>query len=161
TGPSSTVPCQQGGESGIRCCASPYPAVAGRHALTTGLRSRRPARRAEPKPTRRGSSLGGRAGNVITSVLVLPSLSSVTKDFTLSSLLPANAPSVQTANLAAVFQNTCLASATIVASRTQGALTTADQTAIDDLEAQVQALPQVIAVHDVATSPDGVARQAL
>jgi RND superfamily putative drug exporter len=100
-------------------------------------------------------------GITITSVLVFPSLSSVTKNYTLSSILPANAPSIQASNLAAVFQNTRWASATIVAVRNQGVLTPDDQAAIDYLEAQVRFLPHVTAVHDLATSPDGAARQAL
>lgn len=100
-------------------------------------------------------------GITITSVLVFPSLSSVTKNYTLSSLLPANAPSIQASNLAAAFQNTRLASATIVAVRNQGTLTLADQTSIDQLEAQVRTLSQVTQVRDLATSPDGAARQAL
>jgi RND superfamily putative drug exporter len=100
-------------------------------------------------------------GITITSVLVFPSLSSVTKNFTLSSILPANAPSIQAANLAAAFQNTRQASATIVAVRAQGMLTLADQQSIDQLEAQVRTLPQVRLIRDLATSPDGAARQAL
>jgi putative drug exporter of the RND superfamily len=80
-------------------------------------------------------------GITITSVLVFPSLSSVTKNFTLSSVLPANAPSTQAATLAAAFQNTRQASATIVALRAQGTLTLADQQSIDQLEAQVRTLP--------------------
>jgi RND superfamily putative drug exporter len=100
-------------------------------------------------------------GITIASVLVFPSLGSVTKNFSLNSVLPPYAPSLQAAHLAAAFQNTNLASATIVAVRQQGALTLADQTSIDHLEAQVRSLPHVIAVHDLATSPDGSARQAL
>jgi putative drug exporter of the RND superfamily len=100
-------------------------------------------------------------GITITSVLVFPSLSSVTKNSTLSSILPANAPSIQASNLAAAFQNTRLASATIVAVRNQGALTLADQKSIDQLEARLRTLPQVTLVRDLDTSPDGAARQAL
>src|SRR5258708_18394577 len=100
-------------------------------------------------------------GITITSVLVFTSLSGVTKNSTLSSLLPANAPSIQASNLAAAFQNTRWASATMVAVRAHGTLTPDDQAAIDSLEAQVRFLPHVTAVHDLATSPDGAARQAL
>lgn len=100
-------------------------------------------------------------GITITSVLVFPSLSSVTKNFTLSSVLPAHAPSSQAADLAVAFQNTRQASATIVAVRTEAMLTLADQQSIDQLEAQVRTLPQVRLVRDLATSPDGATRQAL
>jgi RND superfamily putative drug exporter len=100
-------------------------------------------------------------GITISCVFVFPSLSSVTKNSTLSSLLPANAPSIQASNLAGAFQNTRLASTIIVVVRNQGALTLAGQYSIDQLEARVRTLPHVKLVRDLATSPDGAARQAL
>jgi putative drug exporter of the RND superfamily len=91
----------------------------------------------------------------------LPSLASVTPDTTVASVLPANEPSAQAARLAAPFQNTRFAVATLVAVRGDGPLTTTDQAAMDRLEAQVRTLPQVRSVVDLAVSPDSAARQAL
>src|SRR5215469_10337720 len=100
-------------------------------------------------------------GITITCAIVFPSLSRVTKNSMLSNLLPPNAPSIQASNLAATFQNTHLASTTIVAVRNQGALTFADQYSIDRLEARVRTLPKVTIVRDLATSPDGAAHQSV
>ncbi|GHO54453.1 MMPL family transporter [Ktedonobacter robiniae] len=102
---------------------------------------------------------------VITVVCVrtFPSLSSVTDNAsqTISTFLPASAPSSQAANLAAPFQNTQYASATLVATRNSGPLTSDDQAAIDRLEQAVRAMPHVKTVRDLSTSPDGEARQAV
>lgn len=99
---------------------------------------------------------------VITIVCIraFPSLSSVTPNATISSYLPASAPSIQAANLATPFQNRQYASATLVASRANGPLTPADQAAIDRLEQLVRAMPHVKTVRDLSVSPDGEARQA-
>jgi RND superfamily putative drug exporter len=99
---------------------------------------------------------------VITIVCIraFPSLSSVTPNATISSFLPASAPSIQAANLATPFQNRKYASATLVASRDNGPLTPADQAAIDRLEQLVRAIPHVKTVRDLSVSPDGEARQA-
>lgn len=98
---------------------------------------------------------------VAACVVALPSLASVTPDTTVASILPANAPSAQAARLATPFQNARFAAATLVAARSDGPLTTADQAAMDRLEAQVRALPHVRSVLDLAVSPDGAARQAV
>lgn len=100
---------------------------------------------------------------VITIVCIraFPSLSSVTPNATISSFLPASAPSIQASNLATPFQNRQYASATLVASRDTGPLTPADQAAIDRLEQVVRAMPHVKTVRDLSTSPDGAARQAV
>jgi RND superfamily putative drug exporter len=97
----------------------------------------------------------------IVCIRTFPSLSSVTPSTTISAFLPASAPSVQAANLATPFQNTQYASATIVAARDPGPLTPADQAAMDQLERLVRAMPHVKTVHDLSTSPDGAARQAV
>ena len=95
----------------------------------------------------------------VLAVKALPSLSDVAKDTT-SGFLPANAPSMQAANLAAPFQNASLASATLVVAR-DGGLTAADNAAIDTLEAQIRQVPRVKLVLDLGVSSDGQARQAL
>ncbi|HLW02945.1 MAG TPA: MMPL family transporter [Ktedonobacterales bacterium] len=100
---------------------------------------------------------------VITIVCIraFPSLGSVTPNATISSFLPASAPSIQASNLATPFQNRQYASATLVASRDNGPLTSADQAAIDQLENLVRAMPHVKTVRDLSISPDGKARQAV
>ena len=95
----------------------------------------------------------------VLAVKALPSLSDVAKDTT-SGFLPANAPSMQAANLAAPFQNASLASATLVVAR-DGGLTAADNAAVDTLEAQIRQVPRVKLVLDLGVSSDGQARQAL
>jgi RND superfamily putative drug exporter len=94
-------------------------------------------------------------------IIALPSLASVTPATTTTSLLPANALSAQAAQLAAPFENTRFAVAILVATRSDGPLTTVDQTAIGRLEARVSGLPHVHSVRDLAVSPDGAARQAV
>src|SRR5215469_11753541 len=100
---------------------------------------------------------------VITIVCLraFPSLGSVVPNTTLSAFLPASAPSIQASNLATPFQNLQYASATIVAVRSTGPLTAADQAAIDRLETLVHAMPYVKTVRDLSVSPDGAARQAV
>src|SRR5512135_581854 len=73
----------------------------------------------------------------IAAVQLLPSLSSVAKDTT-SGFLPADSPSMQAAALAAPFQDSSLAAATLIAAR-DGGLTAADGAALDKLEATIRA----------------------
>ena len=93
------------------------------------------------------------------AVRLLPSISDVAKDTT-SGFLPADAPSMQAAALAAPFQNSSLASATLVIAR-DGGLTTADNGVIDQLETKIRSVAHVKVVIDVGVSADGAARQAL
>ncbi|HEY7828758.1 MAG TPA: MMPL family transporter, partial [Candidatus Limnocylindrales bacterium] len=95
----------------------------------------------------------------ILAVKTLPSLGDVAKDTT-SGFLPATAPSMQAAALAAPFQNASLAAATLVAAR-DGGLTPADNAAIDTLEADIRKVDRVEIVLDLGISADGAARQAL
>jgi RND superfamily putative drug exporter len=95
----------------------------------------------------------------VLSVRYLPALADVAKDTT-SGFLPSDAPSMQAAALAAPFQNGALATATLVVAR-DGGLTTADNAAMDALEAKVKTLDRVTAVIDLGVSADGAARQAL
>ncbi len=97
----------------------------------------------------------------IVGIRAFPSLSSVVPNTTINSFLPASAPSIQASNLAAPFQNLQYASATIVASRAGGALSAADQAAIDRLETLVRAMPNVTTVRDRQVSSDGAARQVV
>ncbi len=94
------------------------------------------------------------------SVRAFPSLASVAKD-TNSGFLPASAPSIQASNLAGPFQNSTFAAATIVGVRSNGALTTQDQSALDAIENAVKKLNHVKVVRDLGVSRDGGARQAL
>lgn len=98
---------------------------------------------------------------VVTIVCVrrLPSLSDVAKDTT-SGFLPANAPSMQAAALAAPFQNATVASATLVVAR-DGGLTATDNSAVDALETKIKGVNSVKAVVDLGVSADGDARQAI
>ena len=95
----------------------------------------------------------------VVAVRALPSLSDVAKDTT-SGFLPADAPSMQAAGLAAPFQDASLASATLVVAR-DGGLTAADNAAVDRLEAQIKTVDRVKVVVDLGVSGDGAARQAL
>src|SRR5215472_14635608 len=85
----------------------------------------------------------------IVCVRTFPGLGSVTSSTTISAFLPEVAPSVQAANLAIPFQNTQYASATLVAARTPGPLTLADQATMDQLERLVRAMPHVKTVRDL------------
>src|SRR5664279_5168860 len=67
---------------------------------------------------------------------------------------------MQAATMAAPFQDTSLAAATLVVAR-DGGLTTADNAAMDRLEATVRGLDRVKVVIDLVISRDGQARQAL
>lgn len=95
----------------------------------------------------------------IACVIAFPSLDSVIHDTAESAFLPASAPSMSAAHLATPFQNAQYASATIVAAHSNGPLTSADQTVIDQVEGLVRALPHVKTVNDLSISPDGAMRQ--
>ena len=95
----------------------------------------------------------------VAAVSTLPSLSDVAKDTT-SGFLPADSPSMQAATMAAPFQDSTLAAATLVAARDTG-LTAADNAAIDRLETQIRGADRVKVVADFGVSRDGQARQAL
>ena len=91
----------------------------------------------------------------------LPGLSTVTQS-TNAQFLPASAPSQQAAALAAPFQKSNVgATALIVASRSDGVLTSADETAIDYVEQVVARIPGVVSVRDQGRSADSAARTAL
>jgi putative drug exporter of the RND superfamily len=95
----------------------------------------------------------------VLAVQSLPSLGDVAKDTT-SGFLPADSPSMQAAALAAPFQDSSLAAATLVVARDRG-LTPADNAAVDRLEDQIRGIDRVKAVVDLGVSRDGQARQAL
>ncbi|HEX5465223.1 MAG TPA: MMPL family transporter [Candidatus Limnocylindrales bacterium] len=95
----------------------------------------------------------------VLAVTFLPSLSDVAKDTT-SGFLPADAPSMEAAAMAAPFQDISLAPATLVVAR-EGALTAADNAAVDRLEARIRGIDRVKVVLDLGISRDGEARQAL
>ena len=76
--------------------------------------------------------------------------------------LPSSAPSQHAAALATPFQTTNVgATALIIASRSDGALTAADGDAIDRVEQVTAGLTGVLSVHDQGRSADGQARKAL
>ncbi len=93
------------------------------------------------------------------AVHFLPSLGDVAKDTT-SGFLPADSPSMQAATMAAPFQDSSLAAATLVVAR-DGGLTAADNAAVDRLEARIRGVDRVKVVIDLGVSRDGQARQAL
>jgi RND superfamily putative drug exporter len=99
---------------------------------------------------------------VVTVVCVrtLPGLGSVAKD-TESGFLPANSPSMHAAQLLNPFENSNLATATLVASRTGTPLTAGDKLAVTSLLAKIKDLPDVVTAHSLGTSSDGKATQAL
>ena len=99
---------------------------------------------------------------VITVVCVstLPGLGSVAKD-TESGFLPANSPSMHAAQLLDPFENSNLATATLVASRSGSPLTATDKLAVTSLLAKIKGLPNVVTAHALGTSSDGEATQAL
>jgi RND superfamily putative drug exporter len=99
---------------------------------------------------------------VITVVCVqaFPGLGTISQSNN-SAFLPANSPSEAALKLAAPFQNSALTTVTLIAARGDGPLTTADQDAIDQVEASIRTLPHVIMVRDLGVSRDGAARQAM
>ena len=98
---------------------------------------------------------------VVAAIHVFPSLGSVT-DSSNSDFLPGYAPSIAAQSLDSPFQASSKAksSATLVAVRSDGPLTTADQTAITNLENTLNGEPHVVSVRDQGVSGDGQARKA-
>jgi len=90
----------------------------------------------------------------------LPSLSSVSNNNN-SAFLPKNTPSLQAAQLAAPFQRGTLPTALIIAARSGGPLTAADQLAVNRVEVAVSRVQNVPLVRDQGVSGDGQARKAL
>jgi RND superfamily putative drug exporter len=96
----------------------------------------------------------------VAAVRLLPSLTDVAQTNTTRSL-PASSPSLRAGELAAPFpdgdpSNTAL----IVAERTSGPLTAADDAALGRAEAAARRVPGVALVADAGTSPDGRAAGA-
>ena len=81
----------------------------------------------------------------------LPSLSSVTQGNN-SAFLPASAPSEQAAQLAAPFGGTNLTPVPVVAARTDGTFTAADQAWLVRLTTDLAKVPTVVKVHDLGIS---------
>ncbi|HUY97800.1 MAG TPA: MMPL family transporter [Verrucomicrobiae bacterium] len=96
----------------------------------------------------------------VVAVHLLPTLASVSKDSN-SAFLPSSVPSMRAAALAAPFQNSKLAAATLVAVSGDGRLTARDDAAITRFEGRLRQVAHVRLVRDLGASPNGVARQAL
>ena len=91
----------------------------------------------------------------------LPSLASVTSTNN-AQFLSASSPSQRAAALAAPFQGKNAGStAIIVVSRSDGPLTAADNSAVDQLEETIAGVAEVTFVRDQGTSQDGQARKVL
>jgi len=86
----------------------------------------------------------------------LPTLASVTQGNN-SAFLPANAPSEHAAQLAAPFGGTNLVPVPVVAARTSGTFTAADQAWLNRLVADLGKVPTVVKVHDLGTSAPSAA----
>jgi putative drug exporter of the RND superfamily len=95
----------------------------------------------------------------IASLFLLPSLASVVQNDT-ASFLPANAPSVIAARLAAPFLNPSGATGVLVASDTVGTLTPRDLAAIGAVEARALRSPLVVSIGGGAVSIDDQAYSA-
>ena len=89
---------------------------------------------------------------------LLPSLSSVTQSNN-TKFLPASAPSMHAAALAAPFGTTNLQPIPVVAARTTGPLTGADKSALTSLRSQMGKVATVQQVRDLGQSQDGHAEQ--
>ena len=94
----------------------------------------------------------------VAAMTLLPSLSDVTQSDN-TSFLPASAPSEQAAQLASPLQGASLTAVTVVAARSGGALTGADQAAIARLSAALARAARVTGVRDAGQSADGQAEQ--
>src|SRR6266571_8500021 len=92
------------------------------------------------------------------AVTMLPSLSSVTQSNN-TKFLPASAPSMHAAALAAPFGTANLVGLPVVAARPGGSLTTADVTALDGLQAKLRTVALVSGERDLGRSADGQAEQ--
>jgi putative drug exporter of the RND superfamily len=95
----------------------------------------------------------------VASVVLLPSLASVVRNDT-ASFLPANAPSVVAARLAAPFLAPSGATGVLVATDTAGPLTPADLSAIKVVEARALKSPLIVSIDGGAVSVDGQAYTA-
>jgi RND superfamily putative drug exporter len=95
---------------------------------------------------------------VAAAMALLPSLSSVTQSDN-TSFLPASAPSEQAAQLASPLQEASLTAVTVVAARSGGTLTGADQAFLVRLERSLARIPRVVSVRDAGPSADGQAEQ--
>jgi len=95
----------------------------------------------------------------VASVVLLPSLASVVRNDT-ASFLPANAPSVVAARLAAPFLAPSGATGVLVASDIAGPLTPADLSAIKVVEDHALRSPLIVSVGGGAVSVDGQAYSA-
>jgi putative drug exporter of the RND superfamily len=94
----------------------------------------------------------------VAAMALLPSLSDVTQSDN-TSFLPASAPSEQAAQLASPLQGASLTAVTVVAARSGGPLTGADQGAIARLSAALARVAKVTAVRDAGQSADGRAER--
>jgi RND superfamily putative drug exporter len=94
----------------------------------------------------------------VAAMTLLPSLSDVTQSDN-TSFLPASAPSEQAAQLASPLQGASLTAVTVVAARSGGPLTGADQAAIARLSAGLARAARVSGVRDAGLSADGQAEQ--
>jgi putative drug exporter of the RND superfamily len=94
----------------------------------------------------------------VAATQLLPSLASAV-DNDNTAFLPSDSPSVRAIALAAPFQRSDQAPVTIVASRADGPLTSADQDAVGHLVAAAQRVPDVAVARETGVSPDGRAAQ--
>jgi len=94
----------------------------------------------------------------VAAMALLPSLSDVTQSDN-TSFLPASALSERAAHLASPLQGASLTAVTVVAARSGGMLTGADQAAIARLSAALARAAMVTAVRDAGQSADGRAEQ--
>jgi putative drug exporter of the RND superfamily len=97
---------------------------------------------------------------VLAAQMFLPSLSnkvqSNNQDF-----LPASAPSVRAASLAAPFGMNGMQPVPVVAARPGARLTPADVAAVGALQGRLRTVPGVASVRDLGRSPDGQAEELL
>ncbi|HKV29976.1 MAG TPA: MMPL family transporter [Candidatus Dormibacteraeota bacterium] len=97
----------------------------------------------------------------VAAARALPSLATVAQSNN-AQFLSSSAPSQHAATLAAPFQTTNVgATAVIIASRADVALTPSDDAAIDRVETATAGLPGVLNVYDQGRSANGQARKAL
>ena len=90
----------------------------------------------------------------------LPSLAEVEQNNN-STFLPSSEPSIKAADLAAPFQPTDLATATLVASSDRGPLTSADYTTIGRAETAIKKVPKVVKIINLGASKNGRAGESL
>jgi RND superfamily putative drug exporter len=95
---------------------------------------------------------------MVAAMALLPSLGSVTQGDN-TSFLPASAPSLRAAQLAAPLQGAALTAVTVVVARSGGTLTGADQADISRLAVALGRVSQVVSARDAGQSADGQAEQ--